>query len=220
MRDIDELHAAMHTHPATGYGPLDAEAIMAGGRRIRRKRQTLVVGGISMVTAAAVIGVVSLIGLPFGDAPPGTDPAVQTTDSRFLVNTGMTDARGAIVIYPVADDGSRGPDEFTLVAAHQSASGELLDNVMAPTVPQSAPVRTLYRGMPEGQVFPAFGAYAGPAEKITGRVGTKTVRARLVAWPQRPDIKIFWFPLVDVMSTTVLTDITGYDVAGNPLPVK
>jgi hypothetical protein len=220
MRDVDELRAAMHTHPAIGYGPLDAEAIMAGGRRIRRKRQALIVGGIATTTAAAVIGVVSLIGLPFGDAPPGTDPAVRTTDSRFLVDTSMWDARGEIVIYPVADDGSRGREEFTLVAAHRSASGELLDSVMAPTVPQSGPVRTLYRGMLEDQVFPAFGAYAGPAEKITGMVGTKTVTARLVPWPQRPDIKIFWFPLADVPSTAMLTDITGYDAAGNPLPVK
>jgi hypothetical protein len=220
MRDLDELRAAMHTQPATGYGPLDAEAIMAGGRRIRRRRQALTVGGIATATAAAVIGAVSLIGVPFGDAPPETDPAMRTTDGRFLVNTGMWDARGEIVIYPVADDGSRGPEEFTLVAAHRSASGELLDSVMAPTVPQSAPVRARYRGMLKGQVFPAFGAYAGPAEKITGTVGTKTVTAQLVAWPQRPDIKIFWFSLADVPSTTVLTDITGYDAAGNPLPVK
>ncbi|SMD25992.1 hypothetical protein [Kibdelosporangium aridum] len=220
MKELDELRAAMHTHPAIGYGPLDAEAIMAGGRRIRRKRQALIVGGIATTTAAAVIGVVTLIGLPFGDAPPGMDPAMQTTDGRFLVSTGMWDARGEIVIYSVADDGSRGPEEFTLVAAHRSASGELLDSVMAPTVPQSAPLRAFYRGMLEGQVFPAFGAYAGPAEKITGMVGTKTVTARLVVWPQRPDIKIFWFPLADVPSTTMLTDITGYDAAGKPLPVK
>jgi hypothetical protein len=220
MRDLDELHAAMHTHPAIGYGPLDAEAIMAGGRRIRRKRQALIVGTITTATAAAVIGVISLVGLPIGDPPPETGSTARTIDGRFLVATGLWDARGEIVIYPVADDGSRGPEEFTLVAAHRSASGELLDSVMAPTVPQSAPLRTLYRGMPEGQVFPVFGAYAGPAEEITGRVGTKTVRARLVPWPQRPDIKIFWFPLAEAPSTSMLTDITGYDAAGNPLPVR
>jgi hypothetical protein len=220
MRNLDELRAAMRTHPTIGYGPLDVESIMVGGRRIRRKRHALIVGGIATTTAAAVIGVVTLIGVPFGHAPAGTDPAVLATDGRFLVDTGTWDARGDIVIYPVTEDGRRGPEEFTLVAAHRSASGELLDSVMAPTVPQSAPVRTLYRGMLEGQAFPTFGAYAGPAERITGMVGTQSVTARLVPWPQRPDIKIFWFPLVDVPSTTMLMDITGHDAAGNPLPVR
>ena len=156
--------------------------------------------------------------------PSGAVPAVP--EGR-VIHTGIRDAAGELVLYGIRIHLHVLPGtQFGIMAAARNGAG-----VLAPLVetnetagPDRAPgfhaVEAPLTAGPPGVAVPEFGYYAGPAVKITGMAGGREVQARTARWSADPGIVIFWFAPARApgRSAAIVTGLTAYDAAGQPLP--
>jgi hypothetical protein len=149
-------------------------------------------------------------------APAPAEPAHQQLGA--VVDTGYRAKDGAWVIYAVAIEEKALPGtRFGVMAGLRRADGTVTDVVVANETegPDRAPgFHAVQGGMEvDGRPSPSFGYYAGPATKITARIGGRTVTARQAAWSEDKAVKFFWFD----PAAGMISDLKAYD-KGRSLP--
>ncbi len=144
-----------------------------------------------------------------------------------VIDTGIRDAAGELVLYVVKVDLRQLPDtHFGVMAGHRAPDGTLTAGVMVneTTGPATAPgFHAVESPISTGQPlvpFPEFGYYAGPAASITGRAGGhgRLLHAQTARWGLNHKIVIFWFPPRANPHHRQLTSLTARDSHGSPLP--
>ncbi|MGW4061795.1 hypothetical protein ACWEGE_26205 [Amycolatopsis sp. NPDC004747] len=240
MNELDDFRAALRQPPEEPFAEPDLGAIMAGGRRIRRRRRLLT--GTAGVAAAAVVVLVVVFAIQLrqpAPAPVAQPPAPATTTSSAqapapvspspsaeqpvgdVVGTGIRTPDGEIVLYARAVDAPDLPGiRFGLVAGFRS--GTSLRSVLATNEFRGSDRSFGFHATDGGelignQVIPVFGYFAGPAEKVTTTVRGRTVEAKLARWSADPGVVFFWFNPDEVPNSAVLTPLNAYDADGKRL---
>ncbi|MEU0536715.1 hypothetical protein [Amycolatopsis tolypomycina] len=234
MNDLDDFRAALRQPPEEPFAEPDLAKIMAGGRRIRRRRRVLT--GTAGVAAAAAVVLVVVFATQLRQPapapvaqPPSPSLSVSATSPApaaerpigNVVGTGIRTPAGEIVIYARAVDlpelsGTR----FGLVAGYRS--GTSLQSVLATNETRGSDRSFGFHATDGGdvignQVIPVFGYFAGPAARITTTVHGQTVEANLARWTEDPNVVIFWFHPDTVPDSAVLTPLIAYDANGKRL---
>lgn len=237
MTDIETLRAALHETPSETFAQPDLAAIMATGTRIRRRRRLAAGGGVAAV-AVAVVAVVfgaTQLRAPAPDvaSPPG--PALSTSASTSpsfpplpkplgtIVDTGISDAKGELVIYGTAIDDSALPQtHFGMELAYRDAAGKLAPVLAINEFKGSDRSPGFHQvtggdSTRDGAFLPVVGYFAGPVAKITSTVHGKTVKAGLAQWSEDPQVTFLWFTPQDVPDHNLMTPPLAYDASGNRL---
>ncbi|MGV9359670.1 hypothetical protein [Amycolatopsis sp. NPDC003731] len=233
MNELDDFRAALRQPPEVPFAEPDLAGIMAGGRRIRRRRRLLT--GTAGVAAAAAVVLVVVFAIQLRQPapapvaqPPSPAPAVSTTAGPpaeqpigDVVGTGIRTAAGELVFYARAIDLPELPGtRFGLVAGLRSGASL-----------RALQVTNEFRGSDRSfgfhatdggetvgnQLIPVFGYFAGPAARITTTVHGKTIEARLATWTADSTVVFFWFDPVEVPNSAVLTPLIAFDADGKRL---
>ena len=235
MNELDDFRAALRQPPDEPFAEPDLAKIMAGGKRIRRRRRLLT--GTAGVAAAAAVVLVVVFAIQLRQpapapvaqppspstsaAPASTSPPAAEQPIGNVVGTGIRTASGEIVIYARAVDLPELPGtRFGLVAGFRS--GTSLQSVLATNETRGSDRSFGFHATDGGdvignQVIPVFGYFAGPAARITTTVHGQTVEAHLAKWTADPEVVIFWFHPDTVPDSAVLTPLIAYDADGNRL---
>ncbi|MEV4709264.1 hypothetical protein [Actinoplanes sp. NPDC049316] len=233
MNDLEDLKDAMHSTPDFEPRPLDLDAVLAQGGRLRRKRR-LAVGAASGVAVLALLVGGAQVARLGGDgngpgtvaaAPPGQVAASPAGDVLGdVIRTGLTTPEGEQVLWvkPLEEDTLPGVT-FGLVLGRRTADGKLVSDVLVNETKGSDRAPGFHS--PEGPmqvngvVTPAFGYYSGAdAATITTTVNGRRVQARTAVWSEDPSIVVFWFDPAAVKPGASLTKLTAYDEKGRTLP--
>lgn len=150
-------------------------------------------------------------------APAEADP--NPAPFGAVVPTGVKTANGELVFYGVAIKDSALPHTtFGVMAGTRDAAGkttgEYLTNETSGTDRDPGFHGISGGANVNGVDVPTFGYYAGPAAKITAKIGGKTVQAHQATWSQDSKIVIFWFD----GTAGDPTHVTAFDSAGHTLP--
>jgi hypothetical protein len=210
-------------------------------RRRRRGRLAAVSGSAAAVVVTVVVaGMVSAGAATRPTRAGGQPPQVPATSNvqppqvgytqrpvpawvkrlqKTVVPTGVRVSGGEIVLYAVPLCSPDLPGvSFGLTAGVRSGTGAVRGLVTMNETSGSDRSPGFHAvqapGTHNGVAVPEFGYYAGPAVKITGRVGGKVVRAGSAA-PGREDIVVFWF---GPAARGTVTGLTAYDRTGHKLP--
>ncbi|WP_436497924.1 hypothetical protein [Actinokineospora sp. HUAS TT18] len=160
-------------------------------------------------------------GEPTRPPRPGSTSAPAEPEHVFLgepVKTGVRGPGGELEFRFTKVDIAQLPEiHFGLLAGRTNAQG-VFDGIYATNETVGSDKAPGFHGASiafETGRIPAFGYYAGPAAKITARIGGKTVQAHQADWSVDPSIKVWWFDY----STIEPTDLAAFDAAGKPLPL-
>jgi hypothetical protein len=151
--------------------------------------------------------------------PPATNSTEpEATPLGEVIPSGLKSADGEWVFYGVAVTESVAPDvDFGIMAGRRVAGGEVTAGVMANEVEGSATAPGFHAVSGSMNVdyrdTPTFGYYAGPAAKITAKIGGRTVTASQAAWSENPSVVVFWFA-----PKSTIENLTAFDAAGKKLP--
>ena len=246
MNDLEDLKDAMHSTPDFEPRPLDLDAVMAQGGRLRRRRQIAVGATSGVAVLALLVGGAQLARLGGGgngDAPaaapfvaaapsaaPSLSPSTVPADHESaeplgeVIETGLRTPGGEQVLWftPVSDQ--QIPDtSFGLMMGRRTADGSLTGDVIINETEGSDRKPGFHS--PEGPMnvngvdTPAFGYYAGAdAVKITVTADGHKVQAKTAVWSEDPSIVAFWFDPAKVKPDATLTKLTAYDRSGRTLP--
>jgi hypothetical protein len=148
---------------------------------------------------------------PANPAPPKPYGAV--------ISTGIQTKSGELVFYAVHIHVKQLPKTtFGIMGGFRNSAGHLSAAVEAnefsgPDVAEGFhAIEAPISGVPE------FGYYAGPAAKITGSVGGRTIQASLAHWSVNPKVVIFWFSPKDDPKGLDVTSPAAFDAQGKQLP--
>lgn len=243
MNDLEDLKDAMHSTPDFEPRPLDLDAVMAQGGRLRRRRQLAVGATSGVAVLALLVGGAQVAGLggagsgggtpasaPFAAGAPSTAPSVVPADPQDaepigdVIGTGLRTGTGEHVLWftPVADE--QIPDTtFGLMMGRRTADGKLVSEVIINETEGSDRAPGFHS--PQGPMnvngvdVPAFGYYAGAdAVKVTVTANGRKVQAGTAVWSEDPSIVAFWFDPAKVKPDTKLSKLTAYDSDGKALP--
>ncbi|MGW3960229.1 hypothetical protein ACWED2_10445 [Amycolatopsis sp. NPDC005003] len=235
MNELDDFRAALRQPPEEPFAEPDLARIMAGGRRIRRRRR-LLTGTAGVAAAAAVVLVVVFaiqlrqpapapVAQPPSPSPSTSAAPMSTTPVEQpigdVVGTGIRTPDGEIVLYARAVDAPELPGtRFGLVAGFRS--GTSLQSVLATNETRGSDRSFGFHATDGGevignQVIPVFGYFAGPAGKVTTTVHGRTVEAKLAKWSADPSVVFFWFNPDEVPDSAVLTPLIAFDADGKRL---
>ncbi|PRX18422.1 hypothetical protein [Actinoplanes italicus] len=151
--------------------------------------------------------------------PPAVNPKEpEATPLGEIIPSGLNSADGEWVFYGVAVTQSAEPDvDFGIMAGRRVAGGVVTADVMANEVEGSATAPGFHAVSGSMNVdyrdTPTFGYYAGPAAKITAKIGSRTVTASQAAWSENPSVVVFWFA-----PKSTIKNLTAFDAAGKKLP--
>jgi hypothetical protein len=204
-----------------------------------RTRGLLIGGGVAVVCGAiALSGVLtanaSPVPTPAAPAPAAAVSAAQVLKDTAaapadenpnpaplgaVISSGVKTAGGELVFYGVAINEPALPHtKFGIMAGHRDAAGKVTGDYLTNETSgtdEDAGFHGISGGVNvNGIDVPTFGYYAGPAAKITARIGGKTVQAHQAAWSQDSKIVIFWFD----GTAGDPTHVTAFDAAGKELP--
>jgi hypothetical protein len=220
MNDLDDLKAALTEPPDFTPRPLDLEAVMTTGGRIRRRRRLAVGATAGLAVVALLVGgnVLAHRTTPDGRGgqPVAAQPDAKQPDTTPpVISTGLPAGSGEWVLYPKPIREAAIPDiTFGLMLGVAVEGNELVDAVMSNETEGSdkAPgFHAVQKRMEIDQgVTPTFGYYVGPAAKITAEVRGKTVTASQS--PLDDSIQVFWF------DADGIEDLRAYDAGGARLP--
>jgi hypothetical protein len=220
MNDLDDLKAALNEPPDFAPRPLDVDAVMTAGGRIRRRRRLAIGATSGLAVAVLLVGGNVLVERTAPEGRGGQPVAAQPTaipsgTAPAVVRTGLIEGGGEWVLYTKPINIPELPGTtFVLVLGHSTAGGEPADAVVSNETSGSdtAPGFHAVQGAMEikqGET-PTFGYYVGPAAKITAKAGGKTLTAS--QGPLDDSIQAFWF------DASGITNLTAYDAAGRKLP--
>jgi hypothetical protein len=225
MTDLDTLRRALQA-PGPDLGRLPVGEIMARGRRLRRRRQALAGGGMAClvaVLAAAGIGV-SHLGRQRPPAPqlslsPGPPHHRLAGAYGSAIFARIRKNPGELVFFAVRVHNRQLPgDTFGLVGAYQNRAGHLSSAVETNETTGSDVSAGFHAIEAPINGLPEFGYYAGPAAKITGTVGGRTIRAATARWSVNKKIVIFWFRPTDDSGGLEVTNLAAFTAHGTKLP--
>ncbi|WP_158891392.1 hypothetical protein [Amycolatopsis anabasis] len=231
MTELEALRNALRESPLESFPALDAEPIMAAGRRIRRRRRVRAAAGVGSVVAAVALVATGVTWLGGASAPRNVavQPPAPTASRENnvplggVIATGLHDPAGERVLYAVRIAAPELPQTtFGVMAGHRTAAGNLTADLLVneSRSPDRRPGFHALDGGEQinGQYVPVFGYYAGPAKRIASTVHGRTVYANLAPWSEDPNVWIFWFTPADVPSNDVLTPPVAYSADGGKLP--
>jgi hypothetical protein len=235
MNDLDAFRATLQTPGVTDDKAIDIGQIMKQGGRLRRRRR-LATGGIGVATALVlVVGGVQVarsFGPPSPDrgAPPAAAPSTPVvqdpapadgtrTPLGGVVRTGITGTGGEIVLYLVRVEEPQLPGiSFGLMAGVREVTGEVTGRIIANETEGSATSEGFHAVQGamnvEGDDFPLFGYYVGPARKIV----SGKVTAKQKAWSEDPNVIVFWFDPDKTPPAFKGKSLRAYDATGAELP--
>jgi hypothetical protein len=223
MNNLDRLRDDLRAEPAAPLPVIDLDGVMRAGRRIRHRRRVSVAAAAGLLVAVIGGASIGVAGLR-QDRPVAPQHAVSPSPSasatgRQTVPTGVHVSGGEIVLYAVPLSSPDLPGvSFGLTAGVRSGSGAVRGLVTMNETSGSDHSPGFHAvaapSTHNGVAVPQFGYYAGPAVKITGRVGGEVVRAGSAALG-REDIVVFWF---GPAARGTVTGLTAYDRTGRKLP--
>jgi hypothetical protein len=224
MTDLETLRRALRA-PAPELRQPPISAIMAQGRRVRRRRQALVAGGLACLAAVGIAAGYTAAPSRSAVQPTTTAPAPPKPRDAYgaVIRTGIRTSSGRLVFYAVRIHARQLPKTtFGIMGGYQNSAGHVSNGVEANEFTGSdvapgfhaveAPTTV------NEQAIPEFGYYAGPAVKITGKVGGRTIRADTARWSVNPAIVIFWFAPRDDPGAREVTGLAAFNVHGERLP--
>jgi hypothetical protein len=230
MTDIETLRQALQAPAGPEFGRLPIGEIVARGRRLRRRRQALAAGGcacLAAVLAAAGIaaGHLGRSGQPGVQSPLTAAPILHQPRNAYgaVIRTGIRNSSGELVFYAVRVHVRQLPKTtFGITGGYLNAAGHVRADVTANEFSGSDVAPGFHAveapNTVNGQAIPEFGYYAGPAVKITGKVGGRTIRAGQAQWSMNPRIVIFWFVPRDDRGARDVTGLAAFKVHGKRLP--
>jgi hypothetical protein len=244
MNDLDAFRETLQRPGIADDRAIDIGQIMKQGGRLRRRRRlatggigvatalVLVVGGAQLnrsfgqpdpgAPVAAGPGVSAAPSAPPGGATvpnPAPEGGGDRTPLGGVIATGLTAVGGTVVLYMVRVEEPRLPGTtIGVMAGIRDAAGELTDRILANETEGSdrePGFHAVQAAMNvEGDDFPLFGYYIGPAKKI---VSGKLV-AKQQAWSEDPSVIVFWFDPSKTPDGFKAKALTAYDRAGDRLP--
>jgi hypothetical protein len=219
MNDLDDLRTALHEPPDFTPRPVDLDAVLAAGGRIRRRRRSTVGAAAALTVVALLVGGGQLLTRTASDGTRGSSgtggvPAVAPAEPG-VIRTGLETRGGEWVI--TAEPATEVPGTtFGFMLGRSAGGGPAEPWVMTNETEgdEKAPgFHAVQGGMTvNGLDTPTFGYYVGPAAKITARVGGRAVTADMTPWPEDNSVKVFWIESADV------GDLAAYDRNGKKLP--
>ncbi|WP_370945428.1 hypothetical protein AB5J62_40985 [Amycolatopsis sp. cg5] len=233
MNDLDALRTALNEAPPEGLA-LDTSAVLADGKRLRRRRQLLQgsgVVGVAAVVTAVVLGSGLLRAVPPTPdapiaAPPSTSVPVEPQSVPYgdVISSGIKAAGGEFVYYAVRiDDPVNLPQtHFGLMTALRAPDGKITELLFVNETGGVSDRKPGFREVDGGEQIkgtyvPVFGYFVGPVAKITTTAHGKEVQASLAKWSVDPSVTVFWFDPQLVDSDKALSPPYAYDAAGNKL---
>jgi hypothetical protein len=235
VTDLETLRAALQEPPSEAFAEPDLAAIMATGTRIRRRRRLAAGGGVAAVAVAVVAVVFGATQLRATSSdvagPPGPTLSTSATSGTdvppppdkpvgAIVDTGISDAKGELVIFGVAiDDPAIPQTHFGMVLAHRDATGKLTSTLAINEFSGSDHAAGFHQvtggDSSRGGVFlPVLGYFVGPVSRITSTVHGKTVQASIAQWSEDTQVKFFWFTPKEVPDHNLMTPPVAYDAVG------
>jgi hypothetical protein len=208
------------------------------GNDMKAKSNWVYVAGAA-VACAGIIGVSTLAAnadttsgaapLQFGSggdvsasaAPPSTGPSGRPSSAEpptHVLGDVVTTGYGKWVLYAVEISDSAIPHtSFGLMAGVHGADGSVKGVVETneTTGSDKSPGFHAIEGSMDvdGKTSPTFGYYVGPAAKITGVAGGKTLTAGEAAWSKNSAVHFFWFG-----SSASISKLAAFDKSGHKLP--
>jgi hypothetical protein len=248
MTDLDSFRTALQAPPVEPLGGLDIGRIVAAGGRIRRQRRVAGTALILAVVAALIGSVSyvdvwrhrvgSEVGSPLS-AGPAPAPAPKPVPTRTrptparttapptptplgdVVPTGIADPAGMVVLYAVGIDDPVIPlTHFGVAAGYRDPAGGITQAMVVNESDGADDAVGFHttEGLAGLSGIPEFGYYVGPAIRITGRVGGRTVVAGQARWSRDPRVVLFWFAPGDLGGRDAV-DLAAFDPDGRTLPV-
>ncbi|MFD8495941.1 hypothetical protein [Amycolatopsis sp. NPDC059657] len=232
MNDLEALRTALNEAPPEGLS-LDTSAILADGKRLRRRRQLL--NGTGVVGVAAVVAAVALGSGMLRAVPPVVQAPIAAPSTSLsaepqsrapygdVIPTGLKAEGGELVYYAVRVDEPQALPEthFGVMTGIRTPDGKLKELMVLNETkgPDRKPgFRELDGGEQiQGQFIPVFGYFVGPVAEITTTAHGMQVHASLAKWSVDPSVTVFWFDPLLVDSYNVLSPPYAYDAAGNKL---
>ena len=246
MTDLNDFRAALRA-PDPQLRPLDVEAIMVAGTRVRRRRRLTVGAGSALAVMALLLGGSQVVRItqqpavttpgaaaetsqkPTATAPP-RNPAVSPPARNAVgewwgnvVRTGIRGSDGEWVMFARQVEG-KGAGQVTLgvTMGQRLESGEVVDVSGSNETEGSdrAPGFHAVSGPTnlDGEDVPAFGYYVGSPARITARVSGRSVTARSAVWSEDPSVVFFWFDMKTVGPRSDPDRLRAYDDTGKELP--
>jgi hypothetical protein len=226
MSDLETLRRALQAPPVAELARPRIGEVMSRGRRLRRRRRALAAGGfacLAAVLAAAGIGA-SQLGRPAAPVqqPPLTavpPPHRPAGAYGAAIDTGIRKNARELVFFAVRIRNKHLPgDTFGLMGAYQDRAGHLSGKVETNETSGSDVTAGFHAIEAPINGIPEFGYYAGPAAKITGTVGGRTIRAATARWSVNKKIVIFWFSPRDNPGAVDVTNLAAFTAHGKKLP--
>ncbi|MGA5302439.1 hypothetical protein ACPCHT_21100 [Nucisporomicrobium flavum] len=227
MNDLEDLKDAMHSTPDFEPRPLDLDAVLAQGGRLRRRRRFAVGATAGVAVLALLVGGAQVARLGHDGSGSGSVAAAGSPNQVAaspagdvlgdVIETGLRTPEGEQVLWvkPLEDEALPGVT-FGLVLGRRTANGGLVSDILINETQGSDRAPGFHS--PEGPMevngvpTPAFGYYAGAdAAKITVTADGRRVQARTAVWSEDPSIVVFWFDPAKVKSGTKLTKLAAYD---------
>ncbi|UQU66932.1 hypothetical protein COUCH_11935 [Couchioplanes caeruleus] len=233
MNDLEDLKDAMHSTPDFEPRPLDLDAVLAQGGRLRRRRRFAVGATAGVAVLALLVGGAQVARLGGDEGAPGSVPAAGSPGRVAVspagdvlgdvIETGLRTSAGEQVLWvkPLEEDALPGVT-FGLVLGRRTAQGGLVSDILINETEGSDRAPGFHS--PEGPMevngvpTPAFGYYAGPGvAKITVTTKGRQVQARTAVWSEDPSIVVFWFDPAEIKPGAALTKLSAFDKDGGLL---